>query len=160
MIQADQATLCETVSLENMPVARARPQPYRSSLLAVVTAVGVFVLAGCASLRDQPPPTSAVEVCGAELPNSDPTVKPPVLVHTVELILNPFDLFPAFACLEGTVTTDGTLTDVKVMRASSPYMSKSAVDAVRDWRYLPATRDDSPIDYPIRIPLFIDAGNE
>ena len=91
--------------------------------------------------------------------DSDPNVKPPILVHRVEPIVNPFDLLPAFACLEGTVTTDGAVTDLKVLKASSPYMITNALEAVRDWRYLPATRNGSPVACPIKIPLFIEVNS-
>ncbi len=84
---------------------------------------------------------------------------PPQLLYSIDP-KHPTDSSPAFACVEGTVQTDGSVTDLKVLRASDPDMITNSLAAVAEWRYSPATRDGVAVPYPIRIPLFFDVSGE
>src|SRR5262252_5872733 len=86
----------ETAADVSLPVTRStRPAlrslllPYRLGLFVGVTAIGALATARCSSVDGQPSPTSAADVCGAQVRDSDPNVKPPILVHRVEPIVNP-----------------------------------------------------------------------
>ena len=56
--------------------------------------------------------------------------------------------------LEFLVHADGSVTDVTVLRAQPPgIFEKSAVTAVRQWRYRPVQRDGIPVDEHARLRL-------
>jgi TonB family protein len=90
----------------------------------------------------------------------DPVYEPggditrPKLVHSVE---------PAFstksneAFIEGTVTvsavvsTHGNLTDMQVVKGLSAAQNRSALDALKEWRFEPGTKDGKPVNVRIKI---------
>lgn len=55
--------------------------------------------------------------------------------------------------LQAVVTREGTVRDVKVLRCSKPDhgFEKSAVEAVKRWRYEPSTLDGDPVDVYITV---------
>jgi TonB family protein len=57
--------------------------------------------------------------------------------------------------LRATVRVDGSLQDVEVVSTTRPGvgLEQSALDAVRRWRYKPATRDGQPVDARLIITL-------
>ncbi len=93
-------------------------------------------------------------------PAADPVYEPggditrPKLVHSVE---------PAFstksneAFVEGTVTvsavvsTHGNLTDMQVLKGLSAAQDRSALDALKDWRFEPGTKAGKPVNVKIKI---------
>jgi TonB family protein len=90
----------------------------------------------------------------------DPVYEPggditrPKLVHSVE---------PAFstksneAFIEGTVTvsavvsTHGNLTDMQVVKGLSAAQNRSALDALKEWRFEPGTKYGKPVNVRIKI---------
>lgn len=92
--------------------------------------------------------------------NPDPVYEPgadvtrPKLVHSVE---------PAFsaksneAFVEGTVTvsavvnTHGALTDMQVLKGLSAAQDRSALDALKEWRFEPGTKGGKPVKVKIKI---------
>jgi len=57
--------------------------------------------------------------------------------------------------VEVLVTEDGAPAKVSVKQGVDGYpsMGKSAVDAVRQWRFEPATRDGEPSDIEVTVPI-------
>ncbi|ALP53516.1 hypothetical protein Tel_10380 [Candidatus Tenderia electrophaga] len=56
--------------------------------------------------------------------------------------------------LELVVHKDGSVSQVEVQRSSGyPRLDKAALAAVRNWRYVPATRNGEAIDYRYRQPI-------
>ena len=55
--------------------------------------------------------------------------------------------------LAATIRVDGSVTDVQVLSSSRPGagLEQAAADAVRRWRYKPATRAGQPIDSRLTI---------
>jgi periplasmic protein TonB len=49
------------------------------------------------------------------------------------------------------VHSDGLPGDIKVLRTLSPKLDKAAIDAVKKWRFSPATRDDKPVAVLINV---------
>jgi TonB family protein len=47
--------------------------------------------------------------------------------------------------LEGIITVDGKVERVRVLRPVSPEADEAAVEAVRQWRYRPATYQGRPV---------------
>lgn len=91
---------------------------------------------------------------------SDPVYEPggdvtrPKLLHSVE---------PAFstksneAFVEGTVTvsavvnTHGILTDVHVLKGLGSAQDKSALDALKEWRFEPGSKEGKPVNVRVKI---------
>jgi TonB family protein len=75
-------------------------------------------------------------------------VRPPVKIRDVRPI------FPAgvnagsgsVVILEGRIDVNGLMTDVEVLRSPDPALSNAAVDAVKDWEFLPTHLDGQPIE--------------
>jgi TonB family protein len=148
-------------ALPNMRVQRTRSSPsalrspltrHPLGLLVVVLAGGTAVLIHCTSSNQvgsqQPVPANP---CGPPPANTDPSVRPPKLLHRSDPQVVPGDPSPTFACISGTVQTDGSVTDLKVIKASNGNVAARALAAAREWRYSPATRDGVAIAYPIQI---------
>jgi TonB family protein len=53
--------------------------------------------------------------------------------------------------LQVTVGRDGRVGDVRVVRGLGAGLEERAVDAVRQWRFTPATRQGAPVDVSVRI---------
>ena len=53
--------------------------------------------------------------------------------------------------LEIVVRRDGTVGEVRIVRGLSGGLSERAVDAVRQWRFTPATRHGSPVDVLVEV---------
>jgi len=51
------------------------------------------------------------------------------------------------------VGTDGLPRDIKVSRTLSPEFDKAAIDAVKKWKFTPATRDSKPIAVEIDVEM-------
>ncbi len=75
-------------------------------------------------------------------------VTPPVLVRKVEPV------YPAAArsaaqkgkvIVQCVIEEDGTVSRVKILKSEAPSLDKSVVDAVRQWRYKPATLQGKPV---------------
>jgi protein TonB len=54
--------------------------------------------------------------------------------------------------LEATITADGKVKNVRVVRGNS-MLQKAALDAVSQWRYLPATLNGKPVESPVQVKL-------
>lgn len=138
------------------PPGGVRRPRYPIGLLVLIAAIGSLGLSGCAAAGAPAAiPASAAEVCGAQDLSLDPGVTPPRLIHRIEPKVLLTDASPAYACVEGTVRTDGTVTDLRVLRASSADMATRALDAVRGWRYSPAIQNGVPIEAPVKIGFFV-----
>jgi TonB family protein len=53
--------------------------------------------------------------------------------------------------LELVVDADGLPRDVKVSRPLSPEFDEAAIDAVKKWKFSPATKDGNPIASQIKV---------
>jgi TonB family protein len=64
--------------------------------------------------------------------------------------------------LEVTVGTDGKAHDIKVTKSLDPSLDKSAVDALKTWRFEPAMKDGKPIEKrtPIQVAFLLEPGAE
>ncbi len=47
--------------------------------------------------------------------------------------------------VQGVVTTSGSVVDIGVLRAVHPLVDEAAIEAVRQWRYSPATKNGKPV---------------
>ena len=145
-----------------MQRTRSSPSALRSPLMRwPLGLLGISLLVGtlavsCASPANQQSSSLQFQLpagCPAQPQNTDPDVTPPRISHRVEPKISRSDPSPAYACLEAVVQVDGTLKDVKVVKTSGTAMTTEALAAVREWKYLPATRNGVAIPYPINIAL-------
>ncbi|MFI5119896.1 MAG: energy transducer TonB [Thermoanaerobaculia bacterium] len=94
----------------------------------------------------------ACEGCGA-IPATAPGVTPPVPLETV----SPAYPEPArrahvegVVLLKAIIGADGSVRDVRVLKAASVLLDPAALEAVRRWRYLPARVGKRPV------PVYLD----
>ncbi len=69
-------------------------------------------------------------------------VSEPVLIHSVDPVYPNLAIrarLQGFVLVEAIIAADGTVTDVRMLETTSPLFNASAIDAVRKWRYRPAT---------------------
>jgi TonB family protein len=115
----------------------------------------VFASVSCASPQAHVNSVSAtappLTVDCATLPKADPDITQPELMKKVSPL--PHDTHEPWqwACLEATVTTAGTLADIRVVKASNPFWGRDSVAAMKQWRYRPATRNGEPIEIRINV---------
>jgi hypothetical protein len=57
----------------------------------------------------------------------------------------------AFVCLDAIVGEDGVLRDIRVTMSSNPVHNVPSIQAVKQWRYRPATKDGKAVPVPTRI---------
>lgn len=105
---------------------------------------------GCGPLAAQQAadlPSVTTLNCGKDCQSA--TDPKPIGVHSV--------VFPGFlpenypsegmVLMYATISKDGTLKDMKVVRVIGPQVfADNALEAVKDWRYQPATRNGTPVD--------------
>jgi len=68
------------------------------------------------------------------------------------------DGLTAIVTLQVTVSRDGTIDEIAVIGCSRPGkgFEQAAIDAVRQWRYEPATREGKPVDVYFKIELHFE----
>jgi TonB family protein len=96
---------------------------------------------------------------GADDPVYEPgkDVKPPKLVHYVEPEFSPSS---KEAFVEGTVkistvvTRDGIPTELKVVRGLNAKEDETAMDALKQWRFQPGTKEGEPVR--VRVTVEVD----
>jgi periplasmic protein TonB len=103
-------------------------------------------------IKEPPPPPPTPEP-PAPAPPAPPQPQGPVRVAPGQgpgLIKKVEPQYPPIARtarLEGSVTvdaiirSDGTVSDVKVLRSTSPMFDQACIDAVRQWRFTPGNQD-------------------
>ena len=81
-------------------------------------------------------------------------VKPPKLVHYVEPAFSPSS---KEAFVEGTVristvvTRDGDTTDLRVVRGLNAEEDRTAVEAVKQWKFEPGTKAGQPVKVRVNV---------
>jgi TonB family protein len=116
-------------------------------LIAVLMITGGFLSVVQAQIGDSP-----MHVCkGTE---TGLCATPPKLIHRVD------PQYPKKArkqkiqgavLLQVTVLTNGTPSDIKVMRSLEQSMDQSAVQAVSKWRFAPATYEGNPVPVTVSV---------
>ncbi|HEY2116588.1 MAG TPA: TonB family protein, partial [Candidatus Angelobacter sp.] len=84
----------------------------------------------------------------------DPSVKAPRALHTPE---PKFSRSARKQRIEGTVTLsmiigiDGRAHDLKVVKSLEPSLDANAIEAVKNWKFAPATKDGHPVAVEMRL---------
>lgn len=85
-----------------------------------------------------------------------PVIQPPVVQHSVAATYPPAALaarLEAHVDLGVTVEVDGSVGAVEVLLSGGAEFDAAAVEAMRQWRFSPATRDGQPVAARIRVPF-------
>src|SRR5262249_50645299 len=51
--------------------------------------------------------------------------------------------------LQGVVRTDGTVGNIQITRSLDPALDQAAIEAIRQWRFRPGTRNGVPVEVPM-----------
>jgi TonB family protein len=84
----------------------------------------------------------------------DPSVKAPRPLHTPE---PKYSKSARKQKIEGVVTlsvivgVDGKAHDVKVVKSLEPTLDANAIEAVKTWKFAPATKDGRPVAVEMRL---------
>jgi TonB family protein len=61
--------------------------------------------------------------------------------------------------LEGTVRPDGTMTDIRVVKALHPDLDREATETFAKWRFKPGTKDGEPVAVRIEVLMTFRLGD-
>jgi periplasmic protein TonB len=127
-------------------------------LVAAVATAGYAQEQGSQQGAQQGSPPSSPQV-PAPKSQEPPTGPPPWYVTAPKLIHEKKPEYPLEArekgiqgevVLHATVDKDGNVTDISVI-SGPPLLVKSAIDAVKKWKYKPAMRGNQPIEVAMTI---------
>jgi protein TonB len=65
----------------------------------------------------------------------------------------------AEAIISFTVQEDGSVADASVFRATNPEVGRAALEAVKKWRFEPATSHGAPARFQMKVPIVADLSN-
>lgn len=135
------------------------PNPSRRSFCNLVMSAFTALASGQADNQKSTEDKSAEDKNNKDAPQSkvyEPggDVKPPKLVHYVEPDFSPKS---KEAFVEGTVkistvvTTDGVPTGLHVTSGLNAEEDRTAVEAVKQWKFEPGTKDGQPVNVKVAV---------
>jgi TonB family protein len=83
--------------------------------------------------------------------NCQGTPNPPKPIYTPDPVPPRRENPPYPIVLGVSLSTDGTPTDMKIVRSYNPAFDKAAIEAVRAWRFKPANCDGQPMEVQINV---------
>ena len=95
-----------------------------------------------------PPPAAPVRVGGE--------IKAPALLRRVEPVYPGVAVsahIEGLVILEATVNDQGEVTEVRVLRSTSPLLANAALDAVKEWRYSPLMLNGHKVKFILTVLL-------
>lgn len=116
-------------------------------------AVEQFTIAGKRQFRwidGVPPPPQPMRVGGK--------VKPPTAIHRVDPDLASCGKtihISGMPIIEAVVEADGTVSEVRSLKTTNPCVDRAFVQAVKQWRFKPATLDDRPVRASFNLTLHV-----
>jgi TonB family protein len=125
-----------------------------SLLLALICA-----LAGCqtpASPEKSPPSTQNAAVSGKIYTLEETDVKPQIAGRRRTPVY-PYKMWdariPGEVILQFVVDSTGAVRDVEVVRSTHEAFETPAINAVKEWRFIPAQKDGKPVNCRRQIPI-------
>jgi protein TonB len=104
-----------------------------------------------------PPPPPAPAPAGPRAPvRIGGQIQPPTLIRRIEPTYPPMAVsahLQGVVILEAIVDEEGTVKEVKVLRAVNPLLDREAVAAVRQWRYAPVVLNGTPVPFVLTVSL-------
>jgi TonB family protein len=148
-----------TIDVRDMPwdVAVAQALTPLDLRLAMRDGQALIVPAAASSTRSPlpPPPPGYFRVGG--------DVRPPQVVSRVDPLYPPearAERVQGIVIIEALIGEDGLIRDVKLLKDLPYGMGQAAVDAVRQWTFVPATKDGKvvPVVFNLTVNFKLDAG--
>jgi TonB family protein len=130
------------------------PQSGKPAWVATIALV-LLVSAGPCTADDKPK-EQAKDSAPQEVYEPGPTVKAPKLIHYVE---PEFSASSKEAYVEGVVkvstvvTTEGIVSNCQVVRGLNAEEDKTAIKAVKLWRFQPGTKDGKPVNVRVTVEI-------
>jgi TonB family protein len=130
--------------LSRKPLGNRKPNRHPQALVAQLL-ITFAVSGACISASRQPVTSSSGERAAAM---TSGTTLPPKLIYKVE----PF--YPeearqrgveGFVILEALVTSAGTVESTRILRSLDPLLDAAAANAVKQWKYQPASAAGEPV---------------
>jgi protein TonB len=119
-------------------------------LVICLVAAGAYVTA-----QDVPSTVGATET-GAPIYRVDGKVKPPKPKFTPDPVYPKEALakkLTGTTVLWATIGPDGSVSDVKIKRPFEPGLDQATLDAVKKWKFKPATLNGKPVAVQINIEM-------
>jgi TonB family protein len=122
--------------------------------LVLLALTGVCVHASAYAVRIGDGAASSQPGTKAQVPQLEAGVTPPRAIST------PDPIYPKAAKKEGrqgdvrlwcVIGTDGSVRDARVEKSLSPDFDESAINAVQQWTFEPATKDGQPVEVKISV---------
>ncbi|MDP2136609.1 MAG: TonB family protein [Candidatus Didemnitutus sp.] len=132
---AEEQDFAKALHYYNRAAAR-RFSPQESSIKQLLARLGIDV---------EPPPKKAAAVDQPPALSADYPLRPELLFqphYPYELRLSGLE---GKVEVEAIVDESGKVTDVEIVAASHPLFAASAASTVRRWRFLPATKEGTPV---------------
>jgi TonB family protein len=128
--------------------------------MGTVAAISILVMAlplavSAEEPARKPPPAAAQAGAPERVYEISDGVKPPRLMRQV----NPDYSKARGVRVKGSVeigaviTSQGATTDVQILKGLAPEVDRSAVEAVKQWRFAPAEKDGKPVAVKVSIEL-------
>jgi TonB family protein len=121
-----------------------------------IIALSVLVSAGLSRADDDKGKQQPKDAPTQDVYEPGPTVKAPKLVHYVE---PEFSADSKEAFVEGVVkvstivTTEGTARDCQIVRGLNAEEDKTALKAVKLWRFQPGTKEGKPVNVRVTVEI-------
>ncbi len=122
----------------------------------VIVALGLLVATGLCRADDDKQKEPAKDSAAAEVYEPGPTVKAPKLIHYVE---PEFSANSKEAFVEGVVkvstvvSTEGVVSNCQIVRGLNSEEDKTALKAVKLWRFQPGTKDGKPVNVRVTVEI-------
>ena len=122
----------------------------------VVTALSLLVASGLSRTNDDNQKEQAKDAATAEVYEPGPSVKAPKLIHYVE---PEFSADSKEAFVEGVVkvstvvSTEGTVSNCQIVRGLNAEEDKTALKAVKLWRFQPGTKDGKAVNVRVTVEI-------
>jgi TonB family protein len=132
------------------------PEFGKRAWVVAMIALILLVSAGPCRADDDKQKEQAKESAPQEVYEPGPTVKSPKLVHYVE---PEFSANSKEAFVEGVVkvstvvTTEGTVSTCQIIRGLNAEEDKTALKAVKLWRFQPGTKDGKPVNVRVTVEI-------
>jgi TonB family protein len=95
----------------------------------------------------------------AQIPTVEGDIRPPVILRRVspdrDRLLGRQIQQPDVALVELIVTAEGDVSDARVYRPSQPAVVAAVVDAVKQWKFRPATRHGKPLRVRFTVVVYL-----
>jgi protein TonB len=124
----------------------------------IVSACIVLLLCAAAQLAAQdnaPAADSAALLPGAPAVSTQFDLPPTVLKRVMPVYPEEAkaDNLEGIVYVQIRVGTDGSVKDAKIAKSEQPVFNQSALDAVRQWTFVPAQKDGAAVDVSVTLPL-------